>query len=79
MVFSLLIYASSLHTLQYIGAMYVYSAGGDPLATPRRAFFDTSDPSKPVIRVPQSAQDELVVLSYYSWDSSKFGIQKHMS
>ena len=71
MVAFLLSCSSPLPTLQFIGAVYVYSTGGISLTAPRRMFLDTSDPSKPVIRVPKTAEDECIVLSYFSWDKSE--------
>ena len=56
---------------QFIGAIYTYSAGGEPLLAPRLVFLDAAEPSKLVMRVPQSADDEDKVVSYYSWSRSK--------
>lgn len=56
---------------QFIGAIYTYSAGGEPLPAPRRGFLDAAEPANLVMRVSQSAEDEDKVLSYYSWSRSK--------
>ena len=49
----------------------MFSAGGEPLPTPRRVFLDAAEPSKLVMRVPRSTDDEDMVVSYYSWSRSK--------
>ena len=55
---------------QYIGAMYAHIASGKE-TTPRRVYFEASDPGKPVMRVPKSQDGEGTVVTSYGWDRSE--------
>ena len=46
--------------MQFAGGLYT---DGD-----RRVYFDGSDPTKPLMRVPQQGEPEGIVSSSYSWD-----------
>ena len=56
---------------QFIGAMYVHSASGVSIPSPRRVYLEASNPEKPVMRVPESQDDERKVVTSYSWDRSE--------
>lgn len=52
---------------QYVGGIYVKSAKGRKLPQSRIVYLDCSAPTKPIMHVAETVEDENRVRSNYSW------------